>query len=379
MIRSAMRHAGPAMSFPGWKEALRAGAGITLSMLALALLFSPDPHLSRFGLFMIAPFGASAVLLFALPNSPLAQPWSAVVGNGVSAAAGLALLSLSDSQLLQICLAPGLAVLAMLLCRALHPPGGAVALLTILSPDPVLETGWLYVMTPVALGTLALVPVAALFARCTGRRYPFRQPPPPAADPAPLDRLALSRDALAELLLEYRQSANIGVEDLARLIAAAERLAATHDSDRLRAAEIMSRNLVTVGPETPVDEVAVIFRDRGFSSLPVTGPDQDYLGVIFPLHLICREGAMAQGNSGPMLRRLSGLLSRDKDRPLRAAEVMDSKVPHLGPDATVAQLLTLLAEGRNDAVPVLEAGRIIGIVTRTDLIAALARRRGSEA
>lgn len=371
-------HAGPAMAFAGWKETLRASIGVSLGMLALALLLAPDLPSARFGLFLIAPFGASAVLLFALPNSPLAQPWSAVIGNSVSALAALALLMLTDNHLLQIIIAPGLAVLVMMLCRALHPPGGAVALLAVLNPEPLLQSGWLYVLAPVAIGTLALVPVAALFAHLTGRHYPFRQPAAPAGDPAPLDRLALSRAELSDLLLDYRQSANIGVEDLARLIAAAERLAASHESDHLTAADIMSHDLVTVTPETPFYQLADIFRDRGFSSLPVTGPGQVYEGVIFPIHLIRAGQAEAARSQSRFSRALAALLRPDNGQPLRAAAVMDREVPCLGPDAPLPQLLSLLAEGRNDAVPVLEGARIIGIVTRTDLIAALARRRGSE-
>ncbi|MCB1411347.1 MAG: HPP family protein, partial [Rhodobacteraceae bacterium] len=59
------------------------GAGLALAVFGAALLL---PWLPRWdGLILIAPFGASAVLLFAVPNSPLAQPWSAVIGNGISA------------------------------------------------------------------------------------------------------------------------------------------------------------------------------------------------------------------------------------------------------------------------------------------------------
>ncbi|MBN8194744.1 hypothetical protein JI667_21840, partial [Bacillus sp. NTK074B] len=87
--------------------------------------------------------------------------------------------------------------------------------------------------------------------RLTGRRYPFRQFDAPGKhgteDRNPTERLGLSEDDLTAILDRYRQSFNIGVEDLARLIGAAELQAAAQSGGRVVAADIMSRNLVTIG------------------------------------------------------------------------------------------------------------------------------------
>ncbi|MFL9503786.1 HPP family protein [Rhodopseudomonas palustris] len=349
-LASALRHLGPAVGFHGWPEAARAGLGMALALLAVAFVLPPGA-----GVAMIAPFGATAFLLIALPNSPLAQPWSAFVGNGLSATVAVAVVLTMDDPVLRVVLATGLAMLAMHLARALHPPGGAVALMVALSPDLIARLGFGFVLVPVLAGTAALIAVAAVYARATGRRYPFRQPAEMntqgTSDPPPTDRLGVSRDELAALLLEFRQSANIGVEDLARLIGAAETLAARHHTDGLRCDEVMSRDLVTVGPEAPLDRLAAIFRSHGFTSVPVVGPDHEFLGVVFQIHLI-RHGL---------------------DPRLRADAVMTRHPPHLPPGAPVSAALPLLAETACDAVPVLEGRRIVGLLTRTDLIAALAR------
>lgn len=101
-------------------EAMRAGLGAFLAVAAAAtvvgLVMRPD-----LGLIMIAPFGASAVLLFAVPNSPLAQPWSAIMGNTVSAAAGVLAVRLIPDPTLGMAVAVGLAIILMLCARALHP------------------------------------------------------------------------------------------------------------------------------------------------------------------------------------------------------------------------------------------------------------------
>jgi len=64
---------------------------------------------------------------------------------------------------------------------------------------------------------------------------------------------------LTDLLGRYRQSFNVGVEDLTRQIGAAAMQAASHRTGQLLATDIISRNLVTIVPETPLSEVADLF------------------------------------------------------------------------------------------------------------------------
>lgn len=136
------RALGPAMARIRLADAGLAALGAGLGLAACAwLILAPEVDL-RHGLYMIAPLGASAVLLFAAPNSPLAQPWSAVVGNSVSAAVAVAVLRLGLPPALTLGCATGLAILAMSLARALHPPGGAVAMTAALTPTR--STSWAF-------------------------------------------------------------------------------------------------------------------------------------------------------------------------------------------------------------------------------------------
>lgn len=364
--------AGPA---PG--EALRAGVG-AFAGLALVGLFLLSPVVDlELGLYLVAPFGASSVLLFAVPNSPLAQPWSAIVGNTLAALVGVAVALLLPEPALRIALAVGLAVTVTILCRAVHPPAGAVAMTAAMSPEAVERLGFWFALAPIALGTAALVALAAVYARLTGRHYPLRQFDDPGhhgtEDADPVERLGLSEEELAAILERYRQSLNLGVEDLARLIGAAELQAASHRTGPLAAADIMSRDLVTVTPETPLTEVARLFARHRFTALPVVGPGARFLGVIFQIHLItrAREDALRLDRGfGPALKRL---LDRDRDRPVAAAEIMSVAGPRATAETPIAALMPMMAGAGIDAVPVLDRGRIIGIVTRTDFMAALAR------
>lgn len=125
--------------------------------LAVTSMFS---HwlLGEVNLWFIAPMGASAVLLFGVPSSPLAQPWSIVGGNVLSA--------------LACGLAAALAIAGMYFLRCLHPPGGAVALTAILGGAGVHSEGYHFVLTPVLLNSLMLALLAIVFNNLVGRRYP---------------------------------------------------------------------------------------------------------------------------------------------------------------------------------------------------------------
>ena len=317
-----------------------------------------------------------------MPNSPLAQPWSAIVGNTVAALVGVAVcLSVADPAL-RVALAVGLAIAATMLCRAVHPPAGAVAMTAAMSPEAVERLGFGFALAPVAVGTVALVILAAAYARLTGRRYPFRQfddPSPQGTRDRPAqERLGLSQDELSALLDRYRQSFNLGVEDLARLISAAELQAATHGSGAIAARDLMSCDLITVSPGARLSEVADLFAQHRITSIPVVGEGERYLGVIFQLHLITRARGEALALEGGYIAALRHLLAGGRTGRLRAADIMDASSPYVSPDAPVAQLLPMMADGEVDAVPVLDEGVLVGIVTGTDLIAALAHKSLSD-
>lgn len=350
-------------------DVARAAGGALLGLcLAAAVL-----RLCGAEVLLIAPFGASAVLLYAAPNSPLAQPWSVVVGNGLSALAALALATALPHSIWLGPIAVALAIAAMLLARALHPPGGAVALLVALSPDP----QWSFAVMPVALGSLVMVAVAMGWSRLVGRAYPLRQPDAGGkhgtADAAPQVR-GLDPAQLGEILEDYRQSANLGVADLARLIGAAEEASAARQMEDFTCKDIMSRDLVSVGPETALATVAGLFRERGFTSLPVVGADGRFMGVIFQIDLIRRAGADALRLHRGFAAAFARLVDRARDRPVRAADIMQVAVARATPLTPVGALLPLLADGGAEAVPIVVEGRIVGIVTRSDLVSALARR-----
>lgn len=123
---------------------------------------------------MIGSFGASAVLLYGAPRSPLAQPRNLVGGHVISALVGvLCWKFLHDTPWLAQALAVATAIALMHLTRTLHPPGGATALIATLGSAEIARLGFWYVLMPATLGPLILLVVALLVNNIPqSRRYP---------------------------------------------------------------------------------------------------------------------------------------------------------------------------------------------------------------
>lgn len=162
-------------------ERLRAASG---ALVVLALLGGLTAWLSgRFvvPLALIAPMGASSVLLFALPSSPLAQPWAVVGGNAISACCGLVAALFIPNTALAAGVGVSSAIALMASLRCLHPPGGAVALTMVLLGFKTAGAGASFALWNVGLSSLVLVVGASLFHAATGHIYPefLRKPEPP--------------------------------------------------------------------------------------------------------------------------------------------------------------------------------------------------------
>lgn len=123
---------------------------------------------------MIGSFGASAVLLYGAPRSPLAQPRNLVGGHMLSALVGVLCWTwLHDMPWLAQALAVSTAIALMHLTRTLHPPGGATALIATLGSAEITRLGFWYVLMPATLGPLILLVVALLINNIpASRRYP---------------------------------------------------------------------------------------------------------------------------------------------------------------------------------------------------------------
>lgn len=123
---------------------------------------------------LIASFGASSVLIYGAIQSPMAQPRNLIGGHLVSAIIGVTVYqTLPDILWLTAPLAVALAIVCMQITKTMHPPGGATALIAVIGTEKIKALGYIYVLSPVLIGSLILFIVALIFNNITShRRYP---------------------------------------------------------------------------------------------------------------------------------------------------------------------------------------------------------------
>ena len=341
----------PAPAGPGFFDRLKAASGAIGGIAITGLLCGLMLGNGIAHPLLVAPMGASAVLLFAVPASPLAQPWSVFGGNVVSALIGITVAKLIPDPTVAAALAVGCAIGGMSLLRCLHPPGGAVALSAVLGAASGAPS-YMFAFVPVGLNTALLVTIAILFHRVAGHSYPHVPPKAPSphgtSDPAPLLRTPPSERDVEEALQAYGDVLDVDAADLQVVLHDAEIRAAERSHATLTCGEIMSRDIVSVHAGQSVTEAAELLRERRLLSMPMLDEVGRVRGVLGLLDLARRGETAGDIASDPLL--------------------VSEQTP-------VSQLLRPLTSGlRHEAIVVDLDGKLRGMVTQTDLLAAMALR-----
>lgn len=129
--------------------------------------------------FLLGSFGASAVLIYGAPEVAFSQPRNLIGGHVLSAFISVFLVKsfggILDIELL-CALSVSLSVLVMHLTLTMHPPGGATALIYVIGSEHIQSLGWIYPLTPIALGAVMMLAVALIvnnMSNNTKRHYPL--------------------------------------------------------------------------------------------------------------------------------------------------------------------------------------------------------------
>lgn len=141
------------------------------------------------------------------------------------------------------------------------------------------------------------------------------------------------------------------------------------------ARDIMTAEIATVGPETPVADLAALLAARGISGAPVVGADGALLGMVTESDLLRRVAAERDRPPG----WLAGLLGDSTELARRyarshgqtAGDLMTREVEGVGPDTPAAEIARIFERRDIRRVPVVEGGRLLGIVSRADLLRAI--------
>ncbi len=340
------------------------GALLGIAGTAIITRWSLGPDFSM--PLIIAPMGASAVILFAVPASPLAQPWAVVMGNTLSALVGVAAAATIGDPTLAAAVGVSGAIGVMSFARCVHPPGGAVALTAVLGGPAIAAAGYAFVLAPVAINSVLLTAIGIAFNNATRRRfreqrsvasgeqhYPYVPPPPVqhgTSDPSPQARAGFTLEDIDRALLRYGDALDVSREDLDALFREVALEAHWRKRGAVTCATIMARDLVSVGPDDTVEHAHDLLVEHRLRMLPVLDGHRA-VGVVY---------------------------ARTTGASVRAA--MHTAFAQATPETPISALLDVLSRGEHHEVLVVDAGgALVGVVTQTDLLAALYRTRVIEA
>ena len=309
----------------------------------------------------VAPMGASAVLLFAVPSSPLAQPWSIVGGNLVAAVIGVTCAKGIPDVALACGAAAALAIGAMFALRCLHPPSGAVALTAVIGGPAVASLGYRFVLWPVLANSLVLLLAALVFNVAARRRYPHgpvaHPNPHHTRDPSPGARLGLTVDDLHAALRERGELLDVSEDDLEALFIEAEHRAWRRRFGEVRCADVMSRDVVGVKPSTPAQQAWQLMIRHAVKALPVLAPDRTLLGIVTMHDFFVEREPGAEPRAHTVVD-----------------DLMTTRVLTTRPEQFIVDLTATFSDGGRHHLPVVDDQyRLVGMVTQSDMVAALYR------
>ena len=367
-----------------YREKLRACSGILGGLLitgmATRIMTGSDTSLPV----LIAPIGASAVLLFGVPSSPLAQPWSIVGGNVISALIGVTCMRFLPATLATAAFAASLAVGAMIALRCLHPPGGAAALTAVLGGAAIVHSGYQFVWDVVLVNSVLLTLFALVYNNLTGKHYPHDPHPEHGSthgtkDLPTIERLGFKSADLDAVLKRFNQVVDISRDDLETLFLQTEMHAYRRRYGEILCADIMSRDIVTARIDTNIADAWKLLRQHKVKALPVINDEQHVIGMVTVVDFINNIDHDVESDYQGFEKAFAALhdtpdLQHTAHRTV--AQIMSPQIRTVQSDMHIVELVPLLSDIGLHHIPIVNhAQQLVGMVTQSDLIAALYRGR----
>lgn len=337
------------------KERILSGVG-ALCGLAISSLISWYV-LGGINAWYIAPMGASSVLLFAVPNSPLAQPWNVIIGNILAGVIGVTCTQLLADSTTAFSLAVGFAIFMMMTTDSLHPPSGAVAITAVLGGDAVHRLGFHFILYPVLLNSILLLLFAVFFNRLIGRHYPLTAHlNERSKDPTPTQKVSIQPKDIEYALDHHTELLDISQYDLEKIILQAQVRANERSMSTFVCQDIMSRDVIRLHEEDDIYQALDKFKSVNLMSLPVVNAQEKLVGTLALYEVVeWFKGATDPRNSWQHYVK----------------QIMSRRVVTVEPSQPIQDLVPYFVEKSFNYIPVVEQECLIGIVSRADMIAAL--------
>ena len=351
------------------QERYRAAGGAFIGLLLTMFASRYLGGLAGVSDWAIASLGASALLVFVLPSSPMAQPWAVIGGNVISAVIGIACVNLFDNQMLTAPVAVGLSILSMFVLRCLHPPAAAVAMITSLGSI----SGFQYALFPVLTDSVLLIFVALIYNNLTGKSYPYFLHPMPIDSQVEANHLK----EIDAVLSRYNEVIDINRADLAGLIGQVEMRAYEYKLKGIKCAEIMTTEVRHLDVSTSLHLAWKTLRDNHIKALPVTDRNRRVVGIVTLEDLLKHADIDFDNNFGKLVKGvvrsgLKGIGNTQTTQPDVVGQIMTKKVRVISESRNLMDLVEVFHGQGHHHLPVIDSHQaLVGIITQSDFVAAI--------
>ncbi|OLY97482.1 HPP family protein [Polynucleobacter sphagniphilus] len=361
-----------------WSEHFRSAIGGIVGGGFVAFIAKFASEYTEINEWAMASLGASALLVFVLPSSPMAQPKAVIGGNIVSALVGVTCAILIPDPRLGIPIAIGVSILGMLFFKCLHAPAAATALSAILGHI----VTYRFALFPVLMDSLLLVLAGIFYNRITGKQYPHTEKSPgnissksPSAETMSLIE---DKNAIAQVLAKYKEFIDINPGDLANIIRDVELHAYQQKLKSITCSAIMSSPVISVEMATPLEEAWIRIRKNHIKSLPVVDRNDRIVGIITLEHFLKYAAVDFDKTFG---QRLQGFMRQSFSRasvklsdayPNAVGQVMQKTVRVISTNRNLLDLVTIFEGDGHHHLPVIdEHQKLAGMITQSDFVRAI--------
>ncbi|MBD1572597.1 CBS domain-containing protein [Vibrio sp. S17_S38] len=347
-------------------------AFVTIFLVTIIGTQMQDPNAA---LVLLGSMGASAVIIFALPSSPLAKPWSFVAGHTIAAVLGISMTMVISDFALLASLTIAIILMLMYIFECMHPPAAATALVPVIASRNI-DVGY-DLLIPVMLNVVVFLLVSLILNRWVLRRklsvLPEKFDPVHLHnDQSPLKRLGLQQEDLMQAINSFDTVLAVSEQGLEQIYQQAQRHAYQRRSGEILSRDIMSQDLITINQDASLGQAWKLLHKHKISMLPVVNEQQELLGVISSVDFL--KNLTVPSYSG-LLKHLSGMLVKRKHKKEvnnRVQDLMVTDVIAVKDTDHIVALVPLLSDIGLHHIPVLDdKQKLCGIITQSDLIGAL--------
>ncbi len=328
---------------------------------------------------IVASMGASAIILFFIPNSPLAQPWPFVGGQLVSAIVGMACaLNISETST-AAATAVGGSIIIMLLMRCLHPPAAATSLTPIMAGASLTSLGYSFVIIPVAINVLTMLFLAIIINRWVmGRNYPSPLPVKKEINQRhsmtqPSHQVGFSEQDLSLAIEKNDVFVDMTHAALSKLLTQVEMNTFQRIKGSISCADIMIKDVIAVEFGTEVEQAWEIMRINKLKAMPVIDKARRVIGILtwndFFKCIDLNAYDSFQDKFRKFIRRTANITA---SKPEAVGLIMTTSVTTLVDTTHIADLIPMMSIGGYRQIPIINSEqRLTGMVYQANLIAAL--------